>query len=117
MEKGLSFWYYLIWIGIALIIGWALLKSFGIIHSEVWEEMIPYFGVGTSLIGITNVAYKFGKKLGKIEEGVGQNNFNLQEINHDIKEIKTSFQKIKTNQMNCLTGKLKASPYSFKGNQ
>lgn len=49
--------------GSLLIIGWALLKAFGIIHSPVWVEMLPYFGGGTAILG---AAYK----LGKIKKGV-----------------------------------------------
>jgi len=42
--------------GLILLI-WALLKSFGVIHSPVWSEMIPYFAGGTSILGIV---YKWG---------------------------------------------------------
>lgn len=63
MKKGLDFWDALILIGSALILGWALLKALGIIHSATWIDMIPYFGVGASIIGGTY-------KLGKIKNGV-----------------------------------------------
>jgi hypothetical protein len=62
-NKTSIFWDVLMWFGIILVLVWALLKSFGIIHSPIWMEMLPYFGVGVSAIG---GAYK----LGKIMEGI-----------------------------------------------
>jgi len=53
-----TFWDYLIYIGAAMIIGWALLKSFGVISSPVWVEMLPYLGIGISIAG---VGYRFGR--------------------------------------------------------
>ena len=53
-----TFWDYLIYIGAGIILVWALLKSFGVIHSPIWVDMIPYIGIGASLVG---VGYRFGK--------------------------------------------------------
>ncbi len=54
----------LIWIGIVLILGWALLKALRIIRSPVWIDMIPYFGLGVTAIG---GAYKLRKIMKGIE--------------------------------------------------
>ena len=62
-KRGISFWDAIIWIGIGILLGWALLKSLGIIHSPIWVETLPYFGIGISAIG---GAYK----LGKIKQGI-----------------------------------------------
>ncbi|MBU2638651.1 MAG: hypothetical protein KJ955_06770 [Nanoarchaeota archaeon] len=58
-------WGKLILIGAVLIIAWAILKSLGILHSPVWIEMLPYLGMGVSLLG---VAYKLGKIMSGIEQ-------------------------------------------------
>lgn len=63
--KKLKIWDVLLWLGAILILGWALLKSFGIIHSPIWVEMVPYLGVGISIIG---GAYKIGKISEKIDK-------------------------------------------------
>ena len=34
----------LFYLGLATIFFWALAKALGIIHSPVWQEMLPYFG-------------------------------------------------------------------------
>lgn len=63
MAKKWDIWDAAIISGSLLIIGWALLKAFGIIHSPAWVEMLPYFGGGTAILG---AAYK----LGKIRKGI-----------------------------------------------
>lgn len=50
MKKETEFWNTLIIVGAILIIGWALLKSFGVINSPPWVEMVPYFGIGVSIM-------------------------------------------------------------------
>ncbi len=50
MKKETEFWNTLIIVGAILIIGWALLKSFGVINSPQWVEMVPYFGIGVSIM-------------------------------------------------------------------
>ena len=56
-KRNLEFWDILIIVGAILILGWALLKSLGIIGTPIWVDMIPYFGAGASIIG---GAYKLG---------------------------------------------------------
>lgn len=51
-RKSWGLWDYLLWLGIILILGWALLKSFGIINTPIWVEMLPYFGAGATLIAL-----------------------------------------------------------------
>ncbi|MFH1803111.1 MAG: hypothetical protein ABH864_06730 [archaeon] len=79
-KRKLSFWDYLIWIGIILILGWALLKALGIINTPVWIEMIPYIGVGITLLG---GAYK----LGRILENVERMDTSVKELNTTTKDI------------------------------
>jgi len=66
-------WDFLIIIGALVILIWALLKAFGVIHSPAWVEMVPYFGAGASIIG---GAYK----LGKIKKGIEQTDEKVDKI-------------------------------------
>lgn len=65
--------------------------------------MIPVVAGGFSLLG---AAYKLGKIMNGIEETNKKVNV--------ILKIKEDFQKLKHNQMLCLGGKLKNSPYNFR---
>ena len=98
----LSFWDYLLWIGAITILVWALLKMVGIIQTPAWINAIPIAAGALFLLG---AAYNIGKIMNEIEQ-----------TGNDVKEMKTGFQKMKINQMNCLTGKLRGSPYGFKTN-
>ena len=51
-------------IGILMILLWAIGKSLGIIHSPDWVEMVPIFGAGVTLAGIS---ISIGKMLQKID--------------------------------------------------
>ena len=95
-----NFWDYLIWIGIVVLIGWALLKAFGIINSPEWVNMIPVLAGGASLAG---GAYKLGMIMRGIE---GTKN----KIN-EVLEIKEDFRIVKQNQKLCMDGKLQNSPF------
>ena len=106
MKKRISFWDALIWIGVILILGWALLKSFGIIHSPIWVEMIPYYGIGGVIIGATY-------KLGKITNTIESTNRKVNKISNDFSILREEFNKVKNNQMLCIKGKLKNSPYKY----
>lgn len=55
--KKFDFWTYGILGSGLLILIWALLKSFGIINTPVWIEMIPYYGIAFAVI---SAAYKIG---------------------------------------------------------
>jgi hypothetical protein len=65
MKTKINFGDILLWLGVVLILIWVLLKSFGVIHSPVWIEMVPYFGIGISIAG---GAYKLGKIMNSIED-------------------------------------------------
>jgi len=65
-----TFWDYLIYIGAAMIIGWALLKILGVMQSPVWFEVLPYLGVGVAIIGIGYRLVGTGYKFGQIMEGM-----------------------------------------------
>ena len=96
MKKlGIDFWDCLIIIGGLFILGWALLKSFGIIHSPIWVEMIPYFGGAMSIIG---GAYK----LGKIKRGIEETE---QKVDKILK-IEERFNKLEHEHNLAMCGKL-----------
>jgi hypothetical protein len=83
-------------LGALLIIGWALLKAFGILHSPIWVDMIPYFGVGgATLAG----AYK----LGKIKKGIEE----TEEKVDKILVIEERFKKLEIEHSLAMNGKLK----------
>jgi len=103
-RRGFDFWQALIWLGAIIILSWALLKSFGIIHSPIWVEMVPYLGIGISILG---VAYKFGKMANDVE--YTRNKVNV--FSKDFLELREDFSKVKHNQMLCLSGELGSSPY------
>jgi len=88
-----SFWDLIIWIGIALILGWAFLKSIGVINTSVWVEMIPYYGIGLAGLG---GAYKVGKIMNGIEI---------------LLRIEGRFRQVENTHRMCIEGKLKGSPY------
>ena len=92
-RSGLSFWDILIYLGLLLLVGWALLKSLGIINSPVWIDMIPYYGVALAGLG---GAYKLGKIMNGIERLIRiEGRFNRVEQTHNL----------------CIEGKLDKSPY------
>lgn len=94
-KRGFDYWDLVILLGALVIVGWALLKAFGVIHSPVWVEMLPYFGGGASVIG---VAYK----LGKIKMGIEQ----TEEKVDQILTIENRFNKLETEHNLAMCGKL-----------
>ena len=99
-KRGMSFWDAVIWIGIAIILIWAILKSLGIINSPIWVDMLPYYGIGVGAIG---GAYKLGKIMDGIERTQRKVD-NLLRIENRLNEIERSHNQ-------CLNGELKGSPY------
>ena len=96
MGKNSDFWDWLIIIGALVILVWALLKSFNIINTPTWIEMIPYFGGAASIIGGTY-------KLGKIKKGI-----EITEKKVDkIITIEERFNKIENEHSLAMSGKLK----------
>ena len=63
-KKKWGLWDYLLWPGIILILAWALLKSFNVINTPMWVEMLPYFGIGVVFIASV---FKAGKMVQNIE--------------------------------------------------
>lgn len=79
---------------------WALLKSFGIINTPVWIEMIPYIAGGISIFG----AIVFFVNLFAEVRYIGSTVRKIESMRYD-------FIGVKTTQKFCLDGKLKGSPY------
>ncbi len=81
------FWEALFWVAIGTLFLWALGKSFGIINSPNWVEMLPYFSIGTA---ISAASIKIGRILEKIEN-IDKRLTNLTltviEIGKDVREI------------------------------
>ena len=102
-KRGLSFWDAILWIGIAILLGWAILKTLGIIHSPIWVDMLPYYGIGVGAVG---GAYK----LGKIMEGIQK----TQEDVSKLLQIEKRFDNVEKTHIQCLNGELKGSPYNKK---
>ena len=99
MMKKELFWDALVWIGILLILGWAFLKAIGVISSPVWVEVIPYFGGGVSILGITcGVSYKLGKIMSEIKQ--------TQEKVDRIVNIEERFSKLEHEHNLAMNGKL-----------
>ena len=92
-KRGFSFWDLLIYLGLLLLIGWALFKSLGLINSPIWTDMIPYYGIGLAGLG---GAYK----LGKIMNGINR-----------LLRIEDRFNKVEQTHNLCIEGKLNKSPY------
>jgi len=103
-KAGFDFWQALIWIGAIVILGWALLKSFGVISSPIWIQMLPYYGVGVTLLG---VAYGFGKLMRDVEG----TNKKVNQLSRDFNGMREDFIKVKHNQVLCMNGKLSHSPF------
>lgn len=60
---------WLFYISITIFFLWVLGKAFGIIHSPVWLDMLPYFAGGT---GLSALFFKAGQTYNRIDtvEGV-----------------------------------------------
>lgn len=96
MAKTSDFWDWLILIGALVILIWALLKSFNLIQSPSWVEMIPYFGGAVSIIGGTY-------KLGKIKKGIETTEKKVDKL----LVIEERFDKIENEHNLAMDGKLK----------
>ncbi|MBU3923494.1 MAG: hypothetical protein KJ592_01105 [Nanoarchaeota archaeon] len=91
---------FLMLLGAVVIIVWALLKSFGIINTPVWVEMLPYLFGGVSIFGA--VAYFFNL--------IGEVRYNGK-ILRRMEGMRDDFIEVRNNQRLCLGGKLSGSPY------
>ncbi|MCK4328046.1 MAG: hypothetical protein KAW41_06310 [Candidatus Diapherotrites archaeon] len=58
----------LAFVGSVIVIVWAFLKSIEILHSPIWMDMIPYFGVGITLLGCVFWLGKLSEKVDCIPE-------------------------------------------------
>jgi len=96
------------WIGIILILGWAVLKILGVIQSPVWMEVIPYVGIGFSLAG---GAYKFGKRMENIDRRLERTEDKITNLSRDFQDMREDFVKVRHNQILCMNGKLSHSPF------
>ena len=82
--------------GLVILI-WALLKAFNVIHSPTWVSMVPYVGGAISIMG---GAYK----LGKIKRGIEQ----TEEKVDKLLVIEQRFNKLENEHSLAMQGKLKA---------
>ncbi|MDD5331812.1 MAG: hypothetical protein PHE43_03245 [Candidatus Nanoarchaeia archaeon] len=91
-----TIWDILIIAGAFLVLIWAFLKALSIIHSPAWVEMLPFFGVGASIIG---AAYK----LGRIKQSVDDTGNKVDRL----LKMETSFHQIESEHHLAMEGKLK----------
>ena len=70
------------WISLAVVAIWMILKIFGVIHSPVWQDMLPFAGV---IMAIAAYFQKTGASLQKIDHIV-------QDL-HDFKNEMRDFRK------------------------
>jgi hypothetical protein len=95
-KRNWDFWDVVILIGALLILFWAILKLLGVINSPVGIDMLPYFGIGISILG-------FVYKLGKIMRGVEETERKV----NKIATIENRFNKLENEHNLAMTGKLK----------
>lgn len=62
--REIDIWDIVFWLGLLTIFLWALLKSFGVIHSPSWIEMVPYFG---GVVALAGFAFKAGRLFQKVD--------------------------------------------------
>ncbi len=79
--KKIDPWYALFWAGITGIFIWALLKSFRIIQSPPWQEMLPIFMALAAAIGIAKYIVKYIVKIEVMD-------LRLHHVEDDIKLVK-----------------------------
>ena len=96
IKRGFDFWDVVMLFGAMLILFWATLKSLGIIHSPIWIEMMPYFGIGITLVGAIY-------KMGKIARGVEETENKVK----DLIIVCERFKKVENEHNLLIDGKLK----------
>lgn len=79
-----------------IILFWALAKALGIIGSPTWIEVVPYFGIGATIIGGVY-------KLGKIKRGAEDTEKKVDKI----LIIEERFNKLEYKHKLAMNGKLK----------
>ncbi|MBU3924077.1 MAG: hypothetical protein KJ592_04115 [Nanoarchaeota archaeon] len=99
-------------IGALMILGWALLKGFGVINTLLLVQMIPYVGGAVSVFGGAVSVARMISKVDGIGRGVVRNGKNIEVIGSKVDNIERDFVEVRNNQRVCLDGKLKGSPYS-----
>ncbi|MBI2175737.1 hypothetical protein HYU40_00085 [Candidatus Woesearchaeota archaeon] len=55
---------WIFWISIGVVVVWMILKATGIIHSPIWQELLPFAG---GLAAIVSYFQKTGRYLEKID--------------------------------------------------
>jgi hypothetical protein len=95
-----KFWDVVIWVSLVIILIWVLLKSFGIIHSPLWVEMIPYYSGLSFLLGIVY-------KAGKIVETINYMGYDIKVLKNKFDSFENRFSKIEHEHDLCIQGKLK----------
>ena len=101
MRKEINWGIVLMYVSAFIILIWALLKSFGVINTPAWIEMVPYYGV---FVGVVAGAVVFGKLFEKVNS--------LDRKTTSYSRMKDDFISVRDKQGMCLSGELKGSPYS-----
>ena len=80
-----DYWYYISWFGVAIILVYAILKSFNIIHSPTYQEMLPLFGGAITFGGMITAVRNLGTEL---KEFKTETKNEIREIRAELKEIR-----------------------------
>lgn len=76
---------WMFWISIAVVVIWMILKAVGIIHSPLWQELLPFAG---GLAAIVAYFQRTGASLQKIDHIFNDFHDFKAEVRADFKEIK-----------------------------
>jgi len=75
---------YVAWIGVAIILIYAVLKSIGVIQSPPWQEMAPYFGAAVAFGGMISTIRQHSKDISDVKREIKNAR---EELKSEIKEV------------------------------
>jgi|GEM_PF-5975285 len=92
-SKWSIFWGVVMWVGLISTFVWATLKALGYIHSPPWQESMPFFMLGLTLMG---GSFKFGQEMGDIQRTLVFIQKDIASLNHrfSINEKEITQQRI-----------------------
>ena len=81
---------WIFWISIAVIVVWIVLKAVGVIHSPVWQELLPYVGGLAAVVAYFQKTGAYFQKIDHLDQDLHEFR-NKTEIGFD--EIKVELHK------------------------
>jgi len=70
------------YISMSVVIAWVILKLAGVIHSPVYQEVIPVIGF---VVAVFSLGFSFGKPLGRIESKVDRVGDGVRRLGEDFR--------------------------------